>query len=226
MSDSKRILIVEDHELLSQGVSLALKASGYEVTTSIETSLEGIRRLATETAPDLVLLDLQLGDIGAGHDVIGPLSALGAAVLILTGVTDEAELGACIEAGAVGVVAKSSPFDTLLDSIAHVLSGRPDFQASDRARWLNALRNGRSTRRDELAPFSALTAREATTLALLVQGRAAEAIAAETFVSLATVRSHIRAILQKLGVNSQLAAVALARRNGWSPPADADSPRP
>jgi two-component system nitrate/nitrite response regulator NarL len=48
-----------------------------------------------------------------------------------------------------------------------------------------------------------------------MQGDSADEIAASTFVSLATVRSHIRAILQKLGVNSQLAAVAAASRAGW-----------
>ncbi len=51
----------------------------------------------------------------------------------------------------------------------------------------------------------------------LTRGCSADEIAAETYVSLATVRSHIRAILQKLGVNSQLAAVAAASRAGWRP---------
>ena len=51
----------------------------------------------------------------------------------------------------------------------------------------------------------------------LVRGMSAEEIAADTYVSIATVRSHIRAILQKLGVNSQLAAVAAATKAGWRP---------
>jgi DNA-binding NarL/FixJ family response regulator len=216
VSGARRILIVEDHELLSHGVSIALQAAGYEAVVSTETSQKGIEQLAAELRPLLVLLDLQLGDMGSGRDLIAPLLATGANVLMLTGVTAEAELGACIEAGAVGVVAKSTPFDTLLHAIDDAVRGAPGFQAAERAQWLAALRRQRTERRESLEPFRTLTPRESATLGLLMEGRAAEAIAEQTFVSLATVRSHIRSILQKLGVNSQLAAVALARRAGWS----------
>ena len=63
-------------------------------------------------------------------------------------------------------------------------------------------------------PF--LTEREQVVLAELIEGHCAEDIAKAAFVSISTVRSQIKAILQKLGVNSQLAAVAMARRAGWS----------
>lgn len=214
------VLIVEDHELLSQGVSLALRASGYDVTVATEPTLEAVVALAEQVRPAVVLLDLQLGALGSGYDVIAPLTDTGAQVLMLTGVTDDVELGACVEAGAIGVVAKSSTFDALLARIDEVLEGQPNLQARERERWLDALRKHRLDRRSALEPFGRLTAREAETLALLMDGRAAESIAQETFVSLATVRSHIRSILQKLGVNSQLAAVALARRAGWAPSGD------
>jgi len=216
MTQAKHVLIVEDHELLSQGVSLALKAAGYGVTVASEPSLDGIARLAADIAPDLVLLDLELGEIGSGREVIGRIRAAGAAVLMLTGVTDEAELGACVEAGAVGVVSKASPFDALLHAIDAAIEGGVGFQSSDRERWLDALHRQRERVSSELQPFRTLSRRESETLALLMEGLAAERIAEDTFVSLATVRSHIRAILQKLGVKSQLAAVALARRSGWT----------
>jgi len=61
-----------------------------------------------------------------------------------------------------------------------------------------------------------LTEREQSVLAELMEGHCAEEIAKAAFVSISTVRSQIKAILQKLGVNSQLAAVALTRRAGWS----------
>jgi DNA-binding NarL/FixJ family response regulator len=73
----------------------------------------------------------------------------------------------------------------------------------------------RRTRSRLLGPFEELTARERYVLARLIDGRCAEAIAADAYVSLSTVRSQIRSILRKLGVNSQLEAVALARRAGW-----------
>jgi len=63
--------------------------------------------------------------------------------------------------------------------------------------------------------FGRLTEREAAVLAAIVDGANADEIAARMTVAVSTVRSHIRSILDKLGVNSQLAAVALARRAGW-----------
>ncbi len=64
--------------------------------------------------------------------------------------------------------------------------------------------------------FTTLTDREEVVLAELLEGHCAEEIAKAAFVSISTIRSQIKSILQKLGVNSQLAAVALARRAGWS----------
>ena len=64
--------------------------------------------------------------------------------------------------------------------------------------------------------FDILTEREQVVLAELMEGHCAEEIANAAFVSISTVRSQIKAILHKLGVNSQLAAVAMARRAGWS----------
>ena len=67
-----------------------------------------------------------------------------------------------------------------------------------------------------LPHFADLTERERFVLAELMEGHCAEEIAQAAFVSISTVRSQIKAILQKLGVSSQLAAVALARRADWS----------
>jgi two-component system nitrate/nitrite response regulator NarL len=70
--------------------------------------------------------------------------------------------------------------------------------------------------RQRLAPFEQLTVREHEVLLALTLGHSAEEIAEAHYVSITTVRSHIRSILTKLGVNSQLAAVALAVRAGWT----------
>ncbi len=70
---------------------------------------------------------------------------------------------------------------------------------------------------DDRQRLVGLTPREQEVLRDLMDGRSAEAIARASYVSLATVRSQIRAVLQKLAVNSQLAAVAKARQAGWRP---------
>ena len=77
-------------------------------------------------------------------------------------------------------------------------------------------------RRAKLAPFDVLTEREKYVLSELMDGHCADEIARRASVSISTVRSQIKAILQKLGVNSQLAVAALARQAGWAYDAVAD----
>ena len=80
---------------------------------------------------------------------------------------------------------------------------------------LDELRIERAGQRTTLSRFERLTAREREVLAALVDGLSPEEMAAAQYVALTTVRSQIRAVLQKLGVHSQLAAVACANRAGW-----------
>ena len=171
--------------------------------------------LGRSLAPVLVLLDLDLGSMGSGLDLIRPLTEAGARVVMVTGVSDRARLGACIEAGAVGVVSKAAEFSVLIDTVHRAIQGVPLLSDDERQALLQEARRRRRADRDRLAPFDALSPREREVLVHLLAGESAETIAEKTYVSLATVRSHIRAILLKLGVNSQIAAVALARNAGW-----------
>ena len=214
----KRLLIVEDHELLAGTMALALRQRGLEVHTAAGPSPDAVVDRARQLAPVLVLLDLELGPpLGSGLDLIRPLTEAGARVVMVTGVTDRARLGACVEAGASGLVSKAGGFEGLVETVQRAAEGAPLLRDDERQVLLGEVRHSRRADRDRLAPFGALSPREQAVLARLLDGEAAETIADRTYVSVATVRSHIRAILLKLGVNSQLAAVALARRAGWSP---------
>jgi DNA-binding NarL/FixJ family response regulator len=86
---------------------------------------------------------------------------------------------------------------------------------ADRDALLDDLARFRLDTGAALARFEELTDREAAVLTAIIGGSTADEIARSQFVALSTVRSHIRAVLAKLGVNSQLGAVALARRVGW-----------
>jgi DNA-binding NarL/FixJ family response regulator len=143
----------------------------------------------------------------------------GARVLMLTAVTDRARLAACIEAGAVGVVAKAQPLHELVSAITEVIEQGTALSYEQRQQWLAELREHRSLEAQRLEPFERLTERERQVLAALLDGWSADRIAEEWVVSITTVRSQIRSILLKLGVNSQLQAVAEARRAGWAGPA-------
>lgn len=213
-----RLLLVEDHQLLAGTLAMALRQQGLDVETASGPSAGEVVERARDLAPVLVLLDLDLGPpLGNGLDLIGPLIDVGARVVVVTGVTDRARLGRCLEAGASGVISKATEFERLVDDVRAAAEGRPILREDLRHALLAEARTRRRADDQRLAPFRSLSAREQAVLAGLLAGESAEAIARRSYVSLATVRSQIRAILRKLGVSSQLAAVALAREAGWEP---------
>ncbi|HEY7106817.1 MAG TPA: response regulator transcription factor [Acidimicrobiia bacterium] len=210
------VLVVEDHLLVAHGVAAGLRERGFIVHVAADLEHDAVVDAARETQPDIVLLDLVLGDDrGTSIALIGPLCATGARVIMVTGVTDLTLLGACVEAGASGVVDKGAPLDHLVEQLAAAADGRTPLPASTRALMLDALRRARVDERQRSAPFDALTRREREVLAALCDGYSAGHIADASFVSLTTVRTQIRSIFRKLGVSSQRAAIAAAHRAGW-----------
>jgi DNA-binding NarL/FixJ family response regulator len=145
------------------------------------------------------------------------LRATGTAVVALTGSSDELLLGGVIAAGASDVVSKVAPVHELLERVHAALRGESRLGATQRLALLDQVRRHQAEQAARLAPFASLTRREAAVLGRMMDGESADHIAAACFVSLPTVRSQIRAVLTKLGVNSQLAAVAMAYRAGWAP---------
>ena len=209
-------MLVEDHALLAQSLRLAMIDEGMEVCVPALNPSD-ILAVAEQEQLDVVLLDLDLGTAGDGAVLVEPLSLTGARVVVVSGETDRVRLAACLESGAHGVVSKASPLEDLLDIVRRAAAGAAVFRDSDRQDLLAQLRSARRARDRELAPFEALSARERAVLAAVMEGRAAADIAIADFVSEATVRTQIRGILGKLGVSSQLAAVALANQVRWAP---------
>jgi DNA-binding NarL/FixJ family response regulator len=146
---------------------------------------------------------------------VQPLTELGARVLVVSGTADQLRLAETVERGAVGFLSKQAPFEQLLSTVLDVVAQRPVLSTARRYELMAELRSARAARSRDLAPFETLTPRERAVLAALAQGHRAETIAAAAVVSEATVRSQIRGVLAKLGVNSQLEAVALAWAVGW-----------
>jgi DNA-binding NarL/FixJ family response regulator len=214
--EEMRLLLVEDHALLTQTMGAALRAEGFDVESPPELSADAVLAHADAVRPDVVLLDLELGSGVSGVPVIRPLCEQGFEVVVVTGSGDRRVLGECLEAGASGIFLKSRPFAELVDAIMIAMGHGPVTPAAARQQLLRELREGRAADQATAEPFERLTPRERDVLQLLADGMSAEKIAAELFVSLSTVRSQVRAILMKLGVNSQLEAVAMARRAGWS----------
>jgi two-component system nitrate/nitrite response regulator NarL len=211
-----RAVLVDDHQLLAQSLALALGFEGIDCTVADLSDRAALVREVVDGPPALVLLDLDLGEhIGDGGDLVGPFVAAGCRVLVVSGSTDVEQVCRALEAGAVGVIGKDSPFERLLGSALAVARGEQVLTCDERRALLDRARRLRSDREHALAPFERLSTREAEVLRDLAAGHSVGHIATTSFVSEATVRSQVRAILTKLGVSSQLEAVAAAHRHQW-----------
>ena len=208
------VLVVDDHSFVADSLRSLLALNGFVAEVAQFNTGAEILDAARTRRPRLVVLDLERA--GQGRDLIRPRRELGAMVMVLSGTTDRAELGAALEAGAVGVVSKTEPFDSVLDKIRLASEGASVTCVGDRARLLTELDEKRRSEKGRTTKFETLTRRERDVLALIVEGHQAADIAKRSFVSLATVRTQIRSILLKLDVSSQIAAAALARSCGWT----------
>lgn len=218
------ILIIDDHELFSTTLTMALRGEGFDARTF---PVAGIHDLLARPAdpPGLVVLDLDLGRDAEGRyvngaDLVEGLRARGWIVLVVSGSVDEPGTAAAIAAGAVGAVPKSRSFGVLLETAVDAAAGRPVLSESEHRDWVARHRRFQARERELARRLSRLSHREREVLELLAAGMRATAIAEYFVVSMPTVRTQIRSILTKLEVGSQLEAVALLR-----PSVDTDRPR-
>ena len=217
---SLRVLIVDDHTVLSQALADALSLHGIgdvKVAAPHQLSPDALLLLVESVQPDVVLLDLYLGDGKVSLPVLPRLQAAGPAVVVLTASEDRAVWAQALNAGAAGVLAKSVPFNDVVDAVHRAAAGEPLMTERERTELLGLLDESGSARNDRLEPFKRLTPREQEVLAALVNGESVKSIARDMGVSVPTVRTHIRSVFDKLDVNSQRAAVTLALREGWKP---------
>jgi DNA-binding NarL/FixJ family response regulator len=210
--------LVEDHALLAEAMVLSLSPEGFEVSCVRLSSLEDQSTLLSavlRSNPQVVLLDLDLGSAGDGGQLIQPLTRAGCRVVVLTGWQDPARWGACVAAGALTVLSKSTPLQTIVEVIQRVDQGLPVMSRARRDQLIGLWREARTDDDARRTRLDRLTPREAQVLGELLHGKRVREVAQDAFVSEATVRTHVKSILAKLGVSSQLAAVALARDAGW-----------
>jgi DNA-binding NarL/FixJ family response regulator len=213
------IAIVEDHQLLAETLSAALVRQGIAAAVLPLQTTGALLGALVAASPELVLLDLDLGPFGDGMDLVRPLHSVGIRTLVVSGLPDRLRIATALERGATGYQPKSAGLDALLTAIGRALAGSAAPDEPERHALLAELAQHRAACERAQSVFARLTTREQATRRALAEGYAVREIAADWVVSEATVRTYVRGILTKLDVNSQLTAVALARRNGWLQPA-------
>jgi len=214
-----RFIIVDDHPLFRGALSQALSASFAKADVLEAGSLDELTdRLATAGEIDLILLDLSMPGV---HGVSGLLYLRAqhpeVPVVIVSASDDAATIRQCLDCGASGFIPKSQPVEAIRAAIRRIIDGEvwlpPDVD-------LSSLPPGEST--ELVSRLSTLTPQQVRVLMMLGEGLLNKQIAFKLGVSEATIKAHVSAILQKLGVDSRTQAVIAINRIGTS----GDWPRP
>ena len=201
------IVVVDDHTLMGEVLALTLRQRGYEAyyLSAIGITCDRI----TTVDPALVLLDIAFGDNSRGGlDLLKTLVKDVPLVAMLTGVDDRTVLAEAIAGGAAGIIGKHESIDEVISRVDVLLSQGSSITPADRDRAAVLVASKRAKQLSREERLSALTERERNVLEQVSAGASVTEIANNECVSLATVRTHVRAVLQKLDVHSQVAAVA------------------
>lgn len=212
---STEIVLVSERLLIGEAIAAGLVRRGFAPTLlswpDRRGSIRRIRRLAT-SGGGLGLLMSGLATPERVRDV-GRLVAPGPVRwLVLTDTDPGPRWGMVLEAGATGVLPTSTTFDDMLAAIGAVLVGQPPMDPDLRERVLDEWRDVEADQRELVERMERLTPRETEVLGLLYDGTSVSQIAEASGVAESTVRSQVKAVRKKLGVDSQLAAVATYRR--------------
>ena len=207
-----RILLIDDHEIVREGLKTILSAQPDFEVVGETGSAEGLIELVEVTRPDVVLLDARLPGI-SGADACRALVAAhpDVAVLIVSTYTDDALVTECIAAGAKGYLIKDIERFTLEQSIRAVHRGEGAVSPSIAAQMLDRLRRTDDTLRQE----SPLTDAQLEIVRLIADGFSNREIADRVHLSENTIKSHVQEIFRKLNVRNRVEAALRASDEGW-----------
>src|SRR5215468_576495 len=202
-SDRIRILIVDDHPLLHEGLASIIQCQPDMVLAGVANSGCDAIRSFRECKPDVTLMDLQLPDMTGIDAMISIRSEFpDARIIMFTTFAGDVEIQRALEAGARGYVLKSMPPDELLEAIRQVHAGKKRIPP-------------------EIAAYLAehysdeqLTTREVEILCQLAGGNRNRDIAEKLFIAEETVKAHLKHIMEKLHANDRTQAVSIGVRRG------------
>jgi NarL family two-component system response regulator LiaR len=217
MPDPIRILIVDDHAVVREGLRafLALQ-EGFEIVGEAADGGEAIER-AQQLEPDVILMDLvmpELDGVSAMREIRRRSRGHAPRVIVLTSFLDDDRLLPALEAGAAGYLLKNSQPAELARAVRAAQAGEAIIDPTAAARLVDALSDRDRPRTAGDSSLGQLTGRERDVLALIAQGRSNKRIALELGISEKTVKTHVGHVLAKLGVTDRTQAALLAVQHG------------
>jgi DNA-binding NarL/FixJ family response regulator len=219
-----RVFLIDDHRTILWGLEKLIESGnpGMRVVGTA-TSYTAAAKLLEQATPDVIVLDLDLGQ-ESGLDAIPKLLATcKAKILVLTGLRDESVRHDAVLAGARGVVEKEARAETILSAITKVHEGEIWLDRAATGRLLVEVSRKNAARdapNPEQQKISALTVREREIIALTASnaGATARTIAEKLHISEHTLRNHLTSIYEKLGVANRLELFAFAQQHKLAKP--------
>lgn len=198
-----RLLIVDDHALVREGLKRALAHEGFSQITEASSIAQARAEIAA-SQPEVVTVDINLPD-GSGFELVRWIRGISQdmAIVVLTLNDHENYIRAAMKAGASAFVSKSEPIPALVAAIKHSLITPLSFSAQGLEKLFNNTHN-------------TLTAREFDLLVQLEQGHTTAQISKSLFISPATVKTHLASIYRKLEVTNRTAAIHAMHEQGLS----------
>ncbi|NJC73041.1 response regulator transcription factor [Planosporangium thailandense] len=202
-----RVLVVDDHPVVLDGVSLALQRTTFVTVAGYARCASEALNAAGQTRPDVVLLDLRLPDMLAPETIRALLAQNPAVkIIVFTAYPDHAALDAALAAGAHGVVVKDTEQADLVDAIRRVADG-------ERVVYANTGHDG-GVLLDRKLREHGLTRREYEILRHVAMGQTNPEIAAALGLTRNTVKTYLQRAMEKLGARNRVEALAHANQLG------------
>jgi DNA-binding NarL/FixJ family response regulator len=206
-----RVLLADDHQLMREGTAALLGADERIEVVGLARDGREALALAERRRPDVVLLDLNMPVLGGLEACARLRESDGPEVLMLTVSEEEPDLYAALRVGAAGYLTKDVPPAELIEAVLAVARGEPRIAPAMASRMLAEL--GRAAPAAPPDPLEPLSERERDVLALLAEGLRNREIAERLVISEATVKTHVRHVLEKLRFRNRAEAAAFAARH-------------